>query len=64
VTLTIQTQLAGAWTISSWLPAVDCGVTDWPDAPDQLTAGVDDGGPPACTTKTWNDGPEAGAGVH
>jgi hypothetical protein len=39
-------------------------VTDWPVAPVPLTAGVAPALPPAGTTKTWNDGPDTGAGVH
>jgi len=64
VTFTIQMQLAGACTPSSWLPAVVCAVTDCPDAPVSFTAGLDPGELPAGKTKTWNEGPEAGAGVH
>ena len=64
VTFTIQMQLAGACTLSSRLPAVFCGVTDWADPPDSFTAGVAPGVPPEGKTKTWKEGPEAGAGVH
>lgn len=39
-------------------------VTDWPDGPVSLMAGVPEGEPPTGVTKTSNDGPEAGAGVH
>jgi len=39
-------------------------VTDWPEAPVPLTAGAVPAFPPVGTTKTWNDGPDAGAGVH
>jgi hypothetical protein len=57
-------QLLGAWTISSWLPVPVCVVTDCPEAPLSLTAGVLPGEPPAGTTKTWNAAPAVGAGVH
>ncbi|HXN61697.1 MAG TPA: hypothetical protein VN886_14730 [Acidimicrobiales bacterium] len=41
---------------------MDCDVTDCPDAPLSLIAGVPDGDDPAEVTNTWNDGPDTGAG--
>jgi len=64
VAFTAQIQLAGACTSSCTLPVVDCGVTELPDAPVPVTAGVEPGEPPVGTTKTSNAGPDAGAGVH
>jgi hypothetical protein len=40
------------------------GVTDWPEAAELVTAGVEPGVPPAVTTKIWKVGGVAGAGVH
>jgi len=48
----------------TWLPVLDTCVTCLPDGPASLTAGVELGFPPAGATKTWNEGPDAGAGVH
>jgi hypothetical protein len=39
-------------------------VTDCPDGPVSLIAGVPLGDEPAGVTNTWNDGPPAGAGTH
>jgi len=39
-------------------------VTDCPDGPLSLTAGVPVGDDPAGVTNTWNEGPVAGAGAH
>ena len=64
VTLTIQVQLAGACTTSVCAPVLVCAVTDCPDGPISLIAGVPVGGDPAGVTNTWNDGPAAGAGAH
>jgi len=64
VTLTIQVQEAGACTTNVCDPRLDCAVTDCPDAPVSLIAGVPDAGDPAFVTSTWNDGPAAGAGAH
>ena len=64
VTLTIQTQDAGACTTSVCAPVLDCAVTDCPDGPVSLIAGVPVGADPAGVTITTNDGPEAGAGAH
>jgi len=64
VTFTTQTHPAGACTTNVCAPSVDCDVIDWLDAPVSLTAGVPEREPPAGVTKTWKDGPEAGAGVH
>jgi hypothetical protein len=62
--LTIQVHVAVDCTTSVCAPRLDCGVTDCPDAPVSLIAGVPVGDDPAGTTKTWNDGPVAGAGAH
>jgi len=64
VTLTTQMQPAGACTTNVCAPSEDCAVTDCPDGPVSLIAGVPVGADPAGVTNTWNDGPEAGAGVH
>jgi hypothetical protein len=64
VTLTIQVQPAGACTTSVCAPRLDCAVTDCPDGPVSLIAGVPLGGDPAGVTDTWNEGPAAGAGAH
>jgi len=65
VTLTIQTQDAGACTTSVCAPRLDCAVTDCPDGPVSLIAGVPVGADdPAGVTNTWNEGPEAGAGAQ
>jgi hypothetical protein len=64
VTFTIQVQDAGACTTRVCDPRLDCEVTDWPDGPVSLIAGVPEGAEPAGVTKTWNEEPEAGAGVH
>ena len=64
MTLTTHSQPAGACTTTVCAPVVDCVVTDCPEGPDSLTAGVPDGVPPTGVTKTANDGPEAGAGVQ
>ena len=39
-------------------------MTDCPDDPVWLIAGVPEGADPAGVTDTWNDGPEAGAGAQ
>ncbi len=64
VTLTTQVQLAGACTTNVCAPRVDCAVTDCPDGPVSLIAGVPVGDDPPGVTNTWNDGPAAGAGAH
>jgi hypothetical protein len=64
VTLTIQVQAAVDCTTSVCAPRLDCVVTDWPDGPVSLIAGVPLGGDPAGVMNTWNDGPAAGAGAH
>ena len=64
VTLTAQVQLAGACTTKVCAPRVDCAVTDCPDGPVWLIAGVPVGDDPTGVTNTWNDGPPAGAGAH
>ena len=64
VTFTIQVQDADACTTSVWDPRLDWAVTDCPDAPVSLTAAVPLGADPAGVTNTWNDGPEAGAGLQ
>jgi len=43
---------------------LDTWVTCRPEGSLSLTAGVALGFPPTGATKTWNDGPDAGAGVH
>lgn len=40
MTLTIQVQVAGACTTKVCDPMLDCAVTDCPDDPDSLIAGV------------------------
>ena len=62
--MTAQVQVAGAWTTNVCAPREDCAVTDWPDGPVSLMAGVPLGDDPAGVTKTLNDGPPAGAGTH
>ncbi len=62
--MTIQVQAAGACTTSVCVPMLDCVVTDCPDGPVSLMAGVPVGADPAGPTNTWNDGPAAGAGEH
>jgi len=62
--LTIQVQDAGACTTSVCAPRLDAAVTDCPDAPVSLIAGVPEAAEPAGVTNTWNDGPAAGAGAH
>lgn len=64
MTLTTQMQLLEAWTMSSWLPTLVCEVTDWPESPASLTAGVAPGAPPAGTTNTWKTAPAVGGGVQ
>jgi hypothetical protein len=64
VTLTIQVQDAGACTMSVCAPRLEAAVTDCPDAPVSLIAGVPEAAEPAGTANTWNDGPAAGAGAH
>lgn len=64
MTLTIQVQPAGACTTSVCAPRLDCDVTDCPDAPVSLIAGVPGEDEPAGVTETWNEGPAAGAGEH
>ena len=64
VTLTAQVQVAGACTTNVCAPRVDCVVTDCPDGPVWVIAGVLPGEDPTGDTKTWNDGPPAGAGTH
>ena len=59
-----QVQLAGACTTNVCAPRLDCAVTDCPDDPVSLIAGVPVGDDPAGVTNTWNDGPEADAGAH
>jgi len=62
--LTIQVQEAGACTTSVCAPRLDAVVTDCPDVPVSLIAGVPEAAEPAGVTNTWNDGPAAGAGAH
>ncbi len=62
--MTTQVQLADACTTKVWAPRLDWGVTDCPDGPDWLTAGVPVGDFPTGVTSTWNDGPDAGAGAQ
>lgn len=65
VTFTAQVQLAGACTTSVCAPSEDCAVTDCPDGPVSLIAGVPVGDDdPAGVTKTWKDVPAAGAGLQ
>jgi hypothetical protein len=64
VTLTAQVQVAGACTTNICAPSEDCDVTDCPDGPVSLIAGVPLGDDPADVTNTWNEGPPAGAGTH
>lgn len=64
VTFTAHVQLAGACTTSVCAPVLDCAVTDCPDGPVSLIAGVPVGDEPTGVTNTWNEGPDAGAGVH
>jgi hypothetical protein len=64
VTLTTQVQPVGACTTKVCAPRVDCAVTDCPDAPVSLSAGVPVGDDPTGVTDTWNDGPAAGAGAQ
>jgi hypothetical protein len=52
VTLTIQAQPAGACTTSVCAPRLDCAVTDCPDGPDWVIAGVPLGGDPVGVTNT------------
>jgi hypothetical protein len=62
--LTTQVQPAGACTTRVCAPTVVCAETDCPDAPVSLIAGLPAGDDPTGDTDTWNDGPEAGAGVQ
>jgi hypothetical protein len=62
--LTAQRQAAVVCTTSCWLPVDVSGVIEFPDALDDVTAGVDPGAPPAVTTKIWNAGPPVGTGAH
>ena len=39
-------------------------MTDWPEAAEDVAAGVAPGEAPLLTTKIWNDGPPVGAGAH
>src|SRR5271169_2069634 len=64
VTLTTHVQLAKACTTSVCAPSADCAVTDCPDGPVSLIAGVPVGDDPTGVTNTWKDGPAAGAGAH
>jgi hypothetical protein len=64
VTLTIHVQEADVCTTSVCAPRLDCAVTDCPDDPVWLIAGVPEGADPAGVTNTWNDGPAAGAGAQ
>lgn len=64
MTLIAQVQLAGACTTSVCAPSVDCAVTDCPDGPVSLIAGVPVEDDPAGVTNTWKEGPAAGAGAH
>lgn len=64
VTLTTQVQPVGAWTTNVCAPRVDCDVTDCPDAPVWLIAGVPVADDPTGITVNWKDGPEAGAGAQ
>ena len=64
VTLTTQVQLAGACTTNVCAPSMDWAVTDCPEAPVWLIAGVPVGDDPSGVTDTSNDGPPAGAGVQ
>jgi hypothetical protein len=47
-----------------WLPVVVSGVTAWPEAAEDVTAGVEPGAAPLLTTKISNDGGAEGAGAH
>jgi hypothetical protein len=62
--LTTHVHPAGACTTSVWAPVVVCALTDWPLAPVSLIAGVPEADDPDGAIDTWNDGPEAGAGVQ
>jgi hypothetical protein len=62
--LTTQVQPVGACTTKVCAPRLDCDVTDCPDAPVSLIAGVPLADDPAGATETWKDGPEAGAGAQ
>ncbi len=62
--MTAQVQLADACTIKFWDPRLDWDVTDCPDGPVSPIAGVPVGDFPFGVTNTWNDGPDAGAGVQ
>ena len=64
MTFTTQVQPVGACTTNVCAPRVDCEVTDCPDAPVSLIAGVPVADDPAGVTDTWKDGPEAGAGAQ
>jgi hypothetical protein len=64
VTFTTQVHPVGACTTNVCAPRVDCEVTDCPDAPVSLIAGVPVADDPAGVTDTWKDGPEAGAGAQ
>jgi hypothetical protein len=47
-----------------WLPGLVRGVTELPEAADEVTAGVDPAAAPLSTAKISNDGAADGAGVH
>jgi hypothetical protein len=64
VTFTFHSQLGGACTSSCWLPTVFTAVTELPEATALVTAGLVPGLVPVAYTKTWNAGPDTGAGVH
>ena len=64
MTLTTQVQPVGACTTKVCAPRDDCDVTDCPDAPVSLIAGVPAADDPAGVTDTWKEGPEAGAGAQ
>jgi hypothetical protein len=50
--------------MTCWLPVVVSGVTELPDAADEVTAGVDPAAAPVSTTKISKLGAADGAGVH
>ena len=64
VTLTAHRHDAAVCTITCWLPGDVNGVTAFPDAADEVTAGVVPGAAPLFTTKIWNVGVAVGTGTH
>jgi hypothetical protein len=51
VTFTAHRQAALVSTTTCWAPAVVNGVTELPDAAEEVTAGAEPGEPPLFTTK-------------